>query len=448
MSWVLKVSEYGKIKSAEIEMAPLTLFVGDNNSGKSYLMSLLWGIQNLGTSAIFIDQYEKNSKEEELLLDWLKTQMEAAWERGSHTTGVEEIADILQTALNLRLRRGKDSLVKLIFNSMDVKIKDLEIEIKELEKVSLKFEISDGKEEKTLSIKNNNGTIYGINYSDIEQLNTMARAWIILLFILVTGIGSGGNIDKSGRIYLPAARTGFMLTKDIINKVGRNSVFNIDTNKDKIVPFVRPINQFLDVMNDLTFDGKGDEKFNKIALYLENGMAEGTISMSTLPNREVVYIPEGQESGIPLRIASAVVTELSPLILILKHKSDLHTLFYEEPEMCLHPQLQQKMARVICQLTNAHLEMVVTTHSDIILQHINNMIRLSKREDSAEICKQLGYTPDDLLDANQVKVYQLKSKPGEKTSVEELVCGENGFAIPTFNDALDRILDESYLIQE
>ena len=116
--------------------------------------------------------------------------------------------------------------------------------------------------------------------------------------------------------------------------------------------------------------------------------------------------------------------------------------------MCLHPQLQQKMARVICQLTNAHLEMVVTTHSDIILQHINNMIRLSKREDSAEICKQLGYTPDDLLNANQVKVYQLKSEPGEKTSVEELACGENGFAIPTFNDALDRILDESYLIQE
>ncbi|MCI8790709.1 MAG: ATP-binding protein [Lachnospiraceae bacterium] len=42
MGWRLKVSGYGKIESAEIETAPLTLFVGDNNSGKSYLMSLLW----------------------------------------------------------------------------------------------------------------------------------------------------------------------------------------------------------------------------------------------------------------------------------------------------------------------------------------------------------------------------------------------------------------------
>lgn len=32
-------------KSAEIQVAPLTLFVGDNNSGKSYLMFLLWGIR-------------------------------------------------------------------------------------------------------------------------------------------------------------------------------------------------------------------------------------------------------------------------------------------------------------------------------------------------------------------------------------------------------------------
>lgn len=32
--------------------------------------------------------------------------------------------------------------------------------------------------------------------------------------------------------------------------------------------------------------------------------------------------------------------------------------------------------------------------------------------------------------------------------VEELICGKNGFAVPTFNDALDRIMDEAYAIQE
>ena len=42
MSYKLIVENYRKIEKAELEVAPLTLFVGDNNSGKSYLLSLLW----------------------------------------------------------------------------------------------------------------------------------------------------------------------------------------------------------------------------------------------------------------------------------------------------------------------------------------------------------------------------------------------------------------------
>ena len=33
MSYKLIVENYGKIEKAELEVAPLTLFVGDNNSG-------------------------------------------------------------------------------------------------------------------------------------------------------------------------------------------------------------------------------------------------------------------------------------------------------------------------------------------------------------------------------------------------------------------------------
>ena len=56
-------------------------------------------------------------------------------------------------------------------------------------------------------------------------------------------------------------------------------------------------------------------------------MAEGTIEVSMMPNRDVLYVPTNLESGMPLRVVSAAVTELSPLILILKHKKNLKTLF-------------------------------------------------------------------------------------------------------------------------
>ena len=46
MSYKLIVEDYGKIEKAELEIKPLTLFVGDNNSGKSYLLSLIWAIMS------------------------------------------------------------------------------------------------------------------------------------------------------------------------------------------------------------------------------------------------------------------------------------------------------------------------------------------------------------------------------------------------------------------
>ncbi|NBH98069.1 hypothetical protein D7Y41_02030 [Anaerotruncus sp. 1XD22-93] len=447
MGWKLKVLEYGKIKSAEIEVSPLTLFVGDNNSGKSYLMALLWGIQNLGVSELISSVLREETKLEHELIGWIRAQVALACEQGEHIAQVCEIEKELQAFLREGLRQNKDNLVKKIFNSSDVKIKDLQIELKDLDKISLTFtKLKDrwGSEElDSLRIKNNTGTEYTIKLSEIEwgYQNNLIICMILSLAMEIS-IGEVNGIHEN--IYLPAARTGFMLTKDIINKAGRNAAFNIGVQQEEMIPFIRPINQFLDVMNDLSFDSKGDRGAAAIAEYLENYMAEGTVEMSTLPNKEVLYVPAGQEKGIPLRIVSAVVTEISPLILILKHKKRVKGLFYEEPEMCLHPQLQQKIARVICQLASAGVKMTLTTHSDIILQHINNMIRLSERQDAERICSELGYDSGDLLKAEEVKVYQLKSNAGEGTKVEELPCGKNGFAVPTFNDALDRIMEEAF----
>ena len=92
-SWKLCVEDYGKIKSAEIECAPLTLLVGDNNCGKSYLMSLLWGIKNIGAIRLFAKRdKEKVSEEEKQLKDWIFQQINIATEQGKSIVGMEEIA--------------------------------------------------------------------------------------------------------------------------------------------------------------------------------------------------------------------------------------------------------------------------------------------------------------------------------------------------------------------
>lgn len=453
MGFRLKILEYGKIESAEIEAAPLTLFVGDNNSGKSYLMSLLWGVRNFGAEVLFGNAFESMTEPENRLLGWVREHVDKAQEQGKCTADVGKIARELQLVLQEGVNRNKNKLLKTIFNSSDVKIKELQVELTDLDKasISFSFDVSGGSSRICLKMGESD-YIYGVVLSKREQkagrLSDENQFFLIrALFDLLFNNGCD-DWEFNKCIYLPAARTGFMLTKDVINKFGRRETFNIGAEREAVVPFVRPVNQFLDVINDLVLDGAGNAIFADIVNYLERDMADGTVEMSTLPNKEVLYVPKGKRSGIPLRVVSAVVTELSPLILILKHKDKLDTIFYEEPEMCLHPQLQQKMARVICRLVNAGVDMGVTTHSDIILQHVNNMIRLSQRKDREDICRQLGYTADDLLTPDGVRVYQLKAEAGGKTRVEELPCGEYGYKIPTFNDALDRIMDEAYMIQE
>lgn len=454
MYWKLKVSEYGKIKTAEIEMAPLTLFVGDNNSGKSYLMSLLWGIHNMGISELLHGTLEQETEETYVLKNWFKECILTAWNQGICTVSLNEIQTELQCLLKRGLEQNKENIVKRIFNSSDIRIEGLEIELKDLKDVFVDFKrLKDNTGNRTDEIYvGNHTTRYGYNifFSEkrIKELDESLDAFMVYIILgLAMGLDAV-DMNRDDNIYLPSARTGFMLTKDIINKVGRNTAFNIQMPKDEISPFTRPINQFLDVINDLMLDGKGDERFQEVVKYLEAHMTEGTLEMSDLPNKEVMYIPAGNKKGMPLRVVSAVVTELSPLILLLKHKKNMESMFYEEPEICLHPQLQQKMARVICRLINAQLQMIITTHSDIILQHINNMIRLTNKENIKELCQHYEYVLEDLLQMEQVKVYQLRVGINGKTEVEELECGKNGFAVPTFNDALDRIMDEGYTIQE
>ena len=49
------MKNFGKIEDASVEVAPLTLFVGDNNSGKSYMMTLIYGLLTVN---FFFDKYE------------------------------------------------------------------------------------------------------------------------------------------------------------------------------------------------------------------------------------------------------------------------------------------------------------------------------------------------------------------------------------------------------
>ena len=74
--------------------------------------------------------------------------------------------------------------------------------------------------------------------------------------------------------------------------------------------------------------------------------------------------------------SSSMVSELAPLVLFLRglvRPGD--TLIIEEPEAHLHPAAQAQMAATLARLVRAGVRVLVTTHSDFMLQEIGNLIR-------------------------------------------------------------------------
>ena len=82
-----------------------------------------------------------------------------------------------------------------------------------------------------------------------------------------------------------------------------------------------------------------------------------------------------EERDIALMYASSSVSELATIVLFIRYYlSPNHMFIVEEPEAHLHPAAQRLIAGVLVELVNAGVQVIVTTHSDVILEQISNFI--------------------------------------------------------------------------
>ena len=77
--------------------------------------------------------------------------------------------------------------------------------------------------------------------------------------------------------------------------------------------------------------------------------------------------------------ASSMVSELAPVVLYLRHvvrPGDL--LIIEEPESHLHPAMQVEFVRQLAVAVKSGIRILVTTHSEWVLEELANLVRLSE----------------------------------------------------------------------
>ena len=137
MKYKICVEGFGKIKYAEIELAPLTFFVGDNNSGKSYLLSLIWALHSTDAMTSLFNGLADLRIESANRIRRIVTDMLEQAQNESKVTVAIESRDLVNV-INKLLENNKDIFVSNIFNSKEVKVNRIWIELIEEEQVVVK----------------------------------------------------------------------------------------------------------------------------------------------------------------------------------------------------------------------------------------------------------------------------------------------------------------------
>lgn len=91
----------------------------------------------------------------------------------------------------------------------------------------------------------------------------------------------------------------------------------------------------------------------------------------------------------------------------------------------------------------------LTKQNTRIVRYIENNMTKGKIAVKKDMLPVIKYMPDGtILGPDEISMYQFASCEGGKNQLQELQCTQYGFIVPTFNDALDNIMNEVYAFQE
>lgn len=459
--WTLVVEGLGRIDRAEVEVRPLTLFVGDNNSGKTYLASLLWDFYARMPEVFLSDRAEiealQASPSYQACTRWLDE-----LPRSEPYTLTQEDLDLILSWFNERLDEKKDAVVQRIFGrpsmtlgamrvhglSLDAPMSLVLRQLRQGPPLDVVFTARGyaPREPRTLEAEfvPNSSTSFEVLIVLVAQLLSPNR----LVGYLPTEYGAGDPV------YFPAPRTGFMLLyKDVlaalIDRTTRG-VVGVTRAQISSTRLTVPAAHFLQLLAvGLKPDKNGP--FSTEADLLERDAFPGTVALTGgVGVNEVEYRYDPDEPPLPMQLSSSLVTELAPLILVLRHADSLPMLFLEEPEAHLHPKLQRRLARVIARLVRKGVQVCITTHSPDFCQPINNLIKLGSLEPALRACFQAkyDYAAQDYLDRSEVTGYEFRIGDQGRSRVTRLEESPSGLAIPTFNEELFALSKEALDLQD
>ena len=483
----ISVKNFGPIAEGSVDLKPLTIFVGPSNTGKSYMATAVYAVMR-ASNLDFDVRWSLESRQANMwthspqylegqisggvfssLEKWMRQQVGSSRDiaRTRMSSLPNEVYQWLHESSVQQFDYFRTDIVKLLsdihggsssFLKHGGEPDNFQLHIHQ-ENPILRMEIQGlGPLWPSSEIDISNVYLPVVPFSSPYVLEGQGRDqdiqfWVVIANYFVSA-ATKSVLAKfpSHSYYLPAARSGIVQGHKVLSAavVRQSSLFG---TREVNVPSMSAITaEFLSYLIGLDRRMIVLESNGALGLatdYIENVVLQGKIDLDEsggLPTPDIVY--ETESDRFTLNETSSMVSELAPLVLFLKYlvrPGDL--LILEEPESHLHPAAQRQLARGIVRLVNAGVKVLITTHSDIIISQVNNLLAL--RQASPEMVEQGGFEPEDFLDPEQVGAYLFRhsQKLGGCETVPLEIDPDTGIDEDEFAAVFESIYDESIALQ-
>lgn len=175
---------------------------------------------------------------------------------------------------------------------------------------------------------------------------------------------------------------------------------------------------------------------------IENRILLGAIQtdLSDADYPSFFFQPRGGQEQLPLMNSSSMVSEIAPIVLYLRQVVAIgDVLIIEEPESHLHPAMQVELVRQLAAVVKSGVRIILTTHSEWVLEALANLVHLSDVEDAK---RPESLKEEPALDQEEVGVWLFEQQPDRLSSrVKELPLDVD---LGGFASGYDRIARQTY----
>lgn len=433
----VKIKKLGKIEGCELQLNDLTILVGDNNSGKTYVTYSTYGALKYWRDFINYNSFKELSQE--IILN------------GQINLNKKQIIDLTGIALKKESDKFKRR-IKELFNDKE----------KIFDNASLKIEVDQpqtfkDKENKIRvgdntmfegSIKDNTLTIVykTLNKSDLDKNLVRDIIGDLFCFMVFEDVIPDPTIITAERLGIS------LFYKELDER--RNSMIeslqNLEKRDDNIHPFelimnmsayyATPIRDHIAFTRNIDNIKKNSSNID-ISYPLEIIKEILGAEFKKENKQDIRFYTKNKKNNrfdIPLYLASSSARCIVDIFFYLKHIAKIgDLLIIDEPESHFTLKNQRLMAKLIASIVNLGIKVFITTHSDFLIKELNNLILL--KNDFQEkvdwlVKNKKRYSEKDYLDFNSISVYQ-----GTNGTLNSLEISRTGIEIPFFDEEINNL---------